>query len=290
MASAYDKILNPILKKYGLPDWLRPFLIEYIRSDPINAARRALSFIDVKRKKGEVTSQYVRLPNGITFKMENVVHLLSLFLYGTMEFARISEGWAQNNDRTNPGYSQHFTNVAEIQMRHARAIKNLLDGLGHKPVEPTKEIREVFSYLETLQEWGDRVVAGDMLLRYSYGVSFGMPFYKAFYPVLPEYMRTFGKAFKEGFPEIKKGEELATEIIASSEDQTHILGLSEEFLSRIVASINSEMKIAKASKITKETELLKTIAVVYPLHSLEEAGIKLDMKAELSKILKMASR
>ncbi len=284
-------LLDPVLKKYNVPEWLRPYLYEYARKDPINAIKRATSFIDVKRKKGVVTSSYIKLPNNITFKTESVVHILSLFFYGEEEAAKIAKEWASGHDMPSREYAEQFAGMVEMYEKHLRAIKNLLGGMGYKPTEPTREVREVFDYMHAIEGWPERMVAANILLKQSYGAAFGSTFYKTFYFVMPEFMRSFGKVFNDTNNIAVRGADLANVVVKSKAvPDARLIELSEGMLSRVARSIDSEMPMARASGIKNEAELLRRLAIAYPLHTLKELGVELDIEGEEQAISAMAGR
>ncbi len=281
MNAGVMNLLDPVLKKYNVPEWLKPYLYEYARKDPLNAIKRATSFIDVKRKKGVVTSSYIKLPNNITFKTESVVHILSLFFYGEEEAAKISKEWAVGHDMPSRDYAEQFSGMVEMYEKHLRAIKNLLNGMGYKPTEPTSEVRDVFAYMRTIEGWPERMVAANILLKQSYGAAFGSTFYKTFYFVMPEFMRSFGKVFNDTNDIAVRGAELAAAAVKSKAvPDARLVELAEGMLSRVARSIDAEMPMATAAGIRNEAELLRRLAIAYPLHTLKELGVGLDMEKE----------
>ncbi len=44
-------MLDNTIAKYRLPQWVKPYIVEYIKENPIYAIKKGMSFIDVKRKK-----------------------------------------------------------------------------------------------------------------------------------------------------------------------------------------------------------------------------------------------
>ena len=268
-----DGLIDPVLQKYSIPMWVKPYVYDYVRKDPINAIKRATSFIDVKRKKGVVTNSYVQLPNSIMFKMSSIIHMLSLFLYGTERTAKIAKAWSAKPDMKYRNYVDYYAGMVEVEERHARATLNLIEGLGFKPREPTKEVVAVFDYLNGIMDWSKRIIATDLILRSSYGDAFGLVFYKVFYFVMPEFMRSFGKAFTETEEQNKWGIKEAERVIAEHKvDNNQLLEMSIELLCRIEKSINAEMPLADEAGIKKEAKLLKRISIAYPLHRLESLG------------------
>ncbi len=287
MADVISAVVDPLLKKYGIPEWVKRYVKEYIKSDPVNAIKRATSFVDVKRKKGQVTNSNVILPNNTTFKINSIVNIVSLFYYGEERSVQITEKWSSRPDYLNKEYVRHFSEMVQIEKKHLRAIKNLLEGLGHKPVPPADAVKEVFDYIENLQAWNERMVAMNIIIKSSYGTTFGMMFYRVFYSVMPEYMRSFGKAFNYEGEEIEWGFEEAKRIISDKRiNDGRLIEMSERILTLISKTINSEMCLAEEAGISKEAELLKKISLAYPLHTYYELGVNLDVDKELKKIYK----
>ena len=274
-------MLTPLLKKYNVPIWLEPYVSDYVSADPINAIKRATSFIDVKRKKGVVTNSYVKLPNNTTFQMDTVVRILSLFYYGEAECARIAREWVSKPDPTERECALQLAEMADMYEKRLRATKNLMDGMGYKPIEPTKEVNEVFEYLESLEKWPERMVSMNVLFRQAYGSTFGATFYKAFYAVMPEFMRSFGKVFDGTSDAAARGEAIATDMVRQNRiPNERLLEIAEELLSRIQRSLRAEMPLAEQAGIKHEAELLRRISLVYPLHTLSELGVPVDLDKE----------
>jgi len=284
-------IIDRILERYDIPKWVKPYLYDYIKSDQLNAIKRAMSFIDTGRKKGEVTRKYVKLPNGITFDINNVIHILGLFLYGEERNIKIYTKWTSEPVPSIKEYSDFYCDIIIAAKRHARAIKNLMEGLKHKSGEPTKEIEEVFDYIESLTDWNERMITTNLLMKYSYNISFGVTFYKVFYFVMPEYMRSFGKVFSETAERTMWGEKQARDIISKKIiPQKRVMEISRELISKIVRSIDSEMGIAKISGIKNEAKLLRKISMVYPFNALKELGMDIDINNEIRLIEKIIKR
>ncbi len=276
-----NKNIEDLLNKYNMPIWINDYIQEYIKSDPINALKRGVSFIEVKRKRGVVTSSYVVLPNGIKFNMSTVIYILSLFYYGEKEIEQISESWSSIVDPVHPSYIKHFVNISKLEKKHIRAIKNLMDGLTRRPEEPPESVKEVFNYIKNLSTWQQRFVALYLILRYSYSAVFGQIFYKVFYFVMPEFMRSFGKVYIDSNGDIKWGIEETKRIIKSKEiSNEDVIKLSEDLLSRISVSVKGEMHLAVDADIEKEANLMLKIAIAYPLHQLKDYGVKLDINEE----------
>ena len=83
-------LIDKIMKKYGVPDWVKPYVYAYIRNNPLNAVRRGISFIDVKRKRGRITGNVIELPNSVQFEVSDVTRIVGLFYAGEEESSRIA--------------------------------------------------------------------------------------------------------------------------------------------------------------------------------------------------------
>ncbi|MGC8478884.1 MAG: hypothetical protein ACP5NE_03085 [Candidatus Micrarchaeia archaeon] len=283
-------IIGPIMERYGIPPWVSPFIYDYVKKDPINAVKKGLSFIDTKRKKGEVTKKGVVLPNNYVFDIGSISEILSAFFYLEDRVSRIIDEWlsvAPGHDYLE--YGEHFQKISENDKRHARAIKNLTEGLGIKIGEPKQELKEVFDSLEAVNSWPERLIALEVILKRSYA-TFGMVFYKVFYPASPEFMRSFAKVFRS--EEIESWESKEVErLLASNEiGKERVLELSEELLVKAYDSMHAYMPIAKKEKIAEEVELIIAVALAHPLQFLNEHGIEVNVKKKVDEILSASKR
>ncbi len=282
MTSAKD-IVGKALDKYGVPEWVRPYIFKHALTHPVSAVKFAVSFVDTKRKKGEVTKEYVRLPNGLRIRMAYILRVLNLFYYGEERMAKMYGLWSERAAVPNHAYAEHFYNTAATDDRHARAVKNLIEGLGYKIGEAPKELMDVFDYVERMDSWNDRIVAAAIVLRGSYANSFGRMFYKVFYPAAPEFMRSFGKAFRDS--EASWEYEEAMHIIqGGTVPEEHVLELTRSILFRVLYSISANMQLATRSGIEPEIKLLSEIAIAYPFHMLRELGINVDVRREVDNL------
>ncbi len=276
-------IVGKALDKYNVPDWVRPYIFKHAMTHPVSAVKFALSFIDTKRKKGEVTKEYVRLPNGLRIRMAYILRVLNLLYCGEERMAEMYAVWSMRSSEPNQAYSEHFHNTATADKRHARAIKNLIEGLGYKIGDTPKEIMDVFDYVESMKSWNDRIIAAAIVLRGAYASAFGIMFYKVFYPAAPEFMRNFRKAFQDS--EALWECEEAIRIIHGDEMQDdHVLELTRNILSRVLYSISANMQMATKSGIEPEVKLLSEIAIAYPFHALKEMGVDVDINKEVENI------
>ncbi len=285
-----DALVDAALEKYGLPKWLKPYVLEYLKGNSTAAAiKRATSFISVGRKKGIVTKDEIVLPNGTKFNSDQILHLVSLFLYGEERMGKISKIWATTDSDGNVTHANHYSAVSIVETKRARAIKNLIQGLGHKPVDPTPELVELFDYIESLKIWGERLLAKKIIMYNSFALPFGYVFYKVFYPVSPEFMRSFGTVFSSKDHEEFAGEEEAAIIVQSGDIETdRLMKITEDLLVLIDNALDAEMKNAKKAGIEREVILLRDVAIAFPLHRLEDLGVDFNIEEEISKIKRRA--
>jgi hypothetical protein len=288
---AVRPVVEPLLNKYRIPEWVRPYLYEYLseelQSNPIAAIKRAASFIEIGRRKGIITKSYVMLPNGVKFDIASITHLLSMFLYGEERISEIGAGWAREADAARlPEYARHFHYLSEKDMRHARAIKNLIAGLEKRVEPPGAAIREVFDFIEGIRDWNERIITSSVVLNQPYSVM-GMLLYRTFYPASSEFMRNFGKAMGAIDEEERWGAEESARILSSgSIASADLMDNAEKLLALVHLSIDSEMRIARKAGIEREIKLLRDISILYPLHTLQEMGVSIDMAAGMRSIRK----
>ena len=285
-------LIDKIMKKYGVPDWVKPYVYAYIRNNPLNAVRRGISFIDVKRKRGRITGNVIELPNSVQFEVSDVTRIVGLFYAGEEESSRIAESWSKDlHDYDSKRYAEHFAALSEIEQKHLRAIKNMLEGLGKKSGSETAEVRALFEKLGSITDWKERMISYDLVLKSSYGSTFGNIFYKVFYPVMPEYMRSFGKAFSSEDAETGWGHEEAKRIIRDGEiDTQRLVQLFHDLLPLVGSIINTNMDIADKAGISKEVSLLRDIAIAYPVYVAKECGADIDAEKETAAILETLKR
>ncbi len=286
MGILYDGLIDAAMKRYGVPEWLRPYIYRYAKESNINMIRQAISFINVRRKKGEVTARHVRLPNGVVFDIDAVVHILNQFYYGVESTGKIAARWAAERPLNGAEEMRdHFYALSKERAKHARALRNMIEALGHKVDKPTKQIAEVFNSIADLSEWPERLVATDVIIRDAYSRPFGFIFYKVFYPVSPEFMRSLGKIFIADQSKNARAEAMIKEAIdegALAPGRT--IELSEQLLAQIYKSIEAEMPLARRAGIEPEAKLLRDISIAYPLHTLEGLGVGLDIEKEMKRI------
>ncbi|MDE1833096.1 MAG: hypothetical protein KGH58_01620 [Candidatus Micrarchaeota archaeon] len=286
MKGIAERIVGPTLRKYGVPEWVDPYVYKYLKSNPLTVVKFATSFIDTKRKKGEVTKKYVRLPNGTTFSMDSIIHLLNLFYYGEDRMVGIYKRWSEGGSE----YSARFSAMIPSKAKHARALKNMMEGLGRRPdTKEPRELKEVFDYIGSLLAWNDRIIATNVVLRGSYANVFGSIFFKVFYPVSPEFMRSLGKAFASDAVDNEWGFEEAKRIIREGlMPEERVLELARELTARVLLSIEANMRFARQAKILREMELLRDIAVANPFHTLKELGLDVDVPLEIRTVSALA--
>ena len=286
MGTLYDGLISTAMRRYGVPLWLKPYIYRYAKESNVDTIKHTISFINVRRKKGEVTGRHVRLPNGVVFDIKMVIHILNQFHYGVEATARIAGAWSKEyTDYDHASFTKHFKKVAQEREKHARALKNMIEGLGHKVGGPTKEIEEVFNGIEKLDEWPDRLIATEIIIRDAYSRPFGFIFYKVFYPVSPEFMRSLGKLFMPQDSQDRWAEDEIKRVIGMGAlTGEHVIELAEPILASIYKSIDAEMRLAKSSGIEPEAKLLRDVSIAYPLHTLRELGAQLDVDKEMKKI------
>lgn len=278
-------IVEKTMQRYNMPAWLKPYIYSYIKSNPLSAIKHATSFIEIRRKKGEITREYVRLPNGLTFDIKFINEILSLFYYGEERIGSIYARWSKEPGYENSEYKKRFAELSVLSKKHQRAIRNLMQGIGITPVKPRREVIEVFDYVESTSEWHDRILISGLFIKYSYSYPFAFVFYKVFYPVAPEFMRSFGKAFTADDAS-KTWLDIETKRIVKETENGHLMELARNVLTKTAASINSEVKIAKENKVEPEVKLLRDISVAYPLHMVSEFGVQIDPDKEAKDIIK----
>lgn len=284
-------VVEPLFAKYGIPEWVKPYVYEYlseeIRSNPVAAIKRAASFIEIGRKKGIITKSYVLLPNGVKFDIDSISRILSMFLYGEERMSQIERRWASEAYAAHlPEYARHFDYLAEKDTRHARAINNLISGLGKREETPQGRITDVFGFMERITDWNERIITMSITLNKPYSIM-GMILFKAFYPASSEFMRNFGKALGSDDDEEKWGVTESARILSSNKvDTAALISNAEDMLALVHMSIDSNMAIASKAGIEQEIKLLRDISIMYPLHTLMEMGVPLDMGKEMETIRK----
>jgi hypothetical protein len=286
-----DRLIDSALEKYDLPEWVRPYAYKYAKDNPISAVKFAISLVDVKRKKGEVTKTTVKLPNGTVFKMESILKVLDLFYYGEENMSNIEKTWATDSLDRNAEYEKNYLDMAEIELKRTRAIKNLAEGLGHNVGGESKSMASAFERISKIESWKARVITTGIILRYSYTTTFGIVFYKIFYPVSPEFMRSFGKAFvdKNG-PERWDTQEAERLIKSGTIEKEQIIQLARDVLACVWWSIDSNMNLAKELGLEKEVKLLSEISIAYPFEKLSELGLDIDVEEEVKLVKKQANQ
>lgn len=282
-----ETLVSPIMKKYGVPKWVSPFIFSYIKGDPINAIKRGLSFIDVKRRKGEVTKKNVYLPNGYKFDTGSIGAVLNIFLYTENRISGMTDEWLSRPvGHDYLWYKNYFSALLQKDKKHAKAVKNLMDGLGVKPAEAKKELEALFDFIQSIDLWPERLVASEVILKRSYS-TFGMVFYRVFYAASPEFMRSFVKVFRSDDESWEVGEidRIINEGVVGRE---RMLSLARELLKRFYLAINSYSSIAKKERIEREVKLIMEVAMAHPLQFLNEHGFEIDVEREVRDIEKSA--
>jgi hypothetical protein len=286
-----ERLVDSTLEKYKLPEWVRPYVYRYVKDNPLSAVKYAISLIEVKRKKGEVTKTHVKLPNGTVFNIQSILKLLNLFFYGEECIADLEKTWATSSIDRNAEYEKHFLELADMDYRRTRAIKNLAEGLGHTVGEQPKSLMKRFDRISKLESWHDRVIATGVILRYSYAATFGIVFYKVFYPVSPEFMRSFGKAFGSNDDKERWDTEEARKLIENNiVNREHLLELMRKVLVEVSCSIELNRKLAKELGLEREVSLLSEISLAYPFQWLSDAGLDINVDNEVRAVKRLAAK
>ena len=285
-------IIDGLMLKYGIPEWVKPYVYRYIKGNPIHVIKHATSFVEFKRAKGEVTRSQVKLPNGLKFDIKFVMHILDMFYYGEERISSIYASWASERVGVEDHeYPEHFSELSMASQAHARAVKNLIEGLGNKLSDPSKEAKDVFDCINSIKDWKHRVIMSGVILRRTYGIPFGYIFYKVFYPTAPEFMRSFGKVFERTSSTASWGEEESKRIISSHMvDEPALMGEARKLLALIYKSISAELPYAKEQHIEPEIKLLMELAIAYPIHALKDFGMRIDIEEEIGAVKRLAKR
>ena len=282
-------LIDVQLDKYGVPAWTRPYVYKYATRNTVHTIKFAISLIDVGRKKGSLSKDGVRLPNGTTIPIESIARLVNVFFYGKERIAEIERDWARNRTLQNPIYEREYKRLSIIDHAQARAIRNMIEGMGKKVGEEPDTLSPIMDNLLSIEDWRKRVIATGVVINYSYVKTFGSMFFKAFYSVVPEYMRTLGKAFvnKEAAERWDVAE--AKRIILKGDigDQ-ELISFVEGLLVSVKKTIDLNMKMAKLMGLEAEMELLEELALAYPLNTLKELGIDIDVQKTVGRIYRSA--
>jgi len=275
--------IDPIINKYNLPPWVKLYAVKYIKKNPMKVISKAFGFVNYGRKKGAILGNKVILPNKYEFDIDTVAYISELFLYGNKKLAEIAIAWS--NRQADP-YKDHYARLAEAYEGDARAINSLLDGLKRKPrFEPTKELNEFFEWLRGIDGVYTRIIALDFIIKYAYAKTFGAVFFKAFYPVSPEFMRQLKSVLNYNSEEFGFGEAEAMRLIKEKViPEAELVDFANKILKLICKSIESEMPIAKEAGISTEISLLGEVSIAYPLHVIADAGVNISPDEEAKKI------
>ncbi|MGC8586890.1 MAG: hypothetical protein ACP5K9_01200 [Candidatus Micrarchaeia archaeon] len=277
------EVIDPIIKKYNLPPWVKLYAAKYIKKNPSKVISAAFGFVNYGRKKGAISGGKIILPNKYEFDIDTVAYISELFLYGDRKLAEIATIWSS---RQMDPYKDHYAKLSKAYESDAHAINSLLEGLKKKPnFEPTKELEELFAYIKGIDNAYMRIVALDFIIKYAYAKTFGSVFFKAFYPVSPEFMRQLKSVLNYNSGEFSFGEAEAMRIIKEKViPETELLESAKRILMLICNSIKSEMQIAKKAGIATEISLLGEVSIAYPLHIIADAGVSISPDAEAESI------
>ena len=269
------KLVDRAMDKYDVPEWARPYVYKYVSKNSVKVVKEAMSMVGFGRKKGQITADYAILPNGMKFRMNSIITLLGVFFHGEHRLADLESYWAKNHLVGNPEYEREYMALADGDHKGARAMKNLVEGLKYKMPEDNGTLDQLFGRLTRLENWEERVVASGIILNYCYMKPFAGMFMRVFYPIVPEFMRSFNKAFT-----LKKSTERwdlleARRLIASGTiSKERVVLLIDELLGLVSKSIDSNIEIAKELGIKEEISLLKEVSLAYPMMILSELGIE----------------
>ena len=218
--------------------------------------------------------------------------ILNLFYYGEENISHLEHSWAENSKDRNAEYESRFLELAEIDSKYTRAIKNLIEGLGQPVGEESSSIREVFDYISGIENWQDRIITTGLILRYSYAKTFGVMFYRVFYPVSPEFMRSFGKAFRNKSSDLERwdSEEAKRLIKNNLVDKAHVIELTREIVTRMLLPIEGNRKLAKELGLEEEVKLLSDISIAYPFQILSELGYDINIENEVKLVKSRISK
>lgn len=287
LSGTAKKLVDLALDRYGVPNWVRPYIYKYAARNKLNTIKLAIGFISTGRRKGKIEKDKVILPNGMSFKMTSIAKLLNLFFYGAENIAKLEEHWASVHTLANPDYTSKFLELSAIDYKRARAVKNLMEGLKHPVQEEPKSIKPIFDRLAKIDNWNERVIATGIILNYSFIKTFGGILFRSFYPTAPEFMRSLGKAFttKDG------GErwditEARVIIKSGAVPQERILQLSREIMTLVKSYIDTNMPLATELNLREELALMEEASIAYPFHVLSGLGISMDAEKEIADILK----
>ena len=284
-----EALVDAVLRKYGLPPWMKDYIREYIKGADAGTMKMAMGFLKVGRRRGVIKGGEIILPNGKVFRKKHMLHLLNLCYYYEKRVSEISERWATTETDHAPLHEHHFLMMSNIEAQRARAIKNLISAMKAKPYAPNPEHSALFDYVGSLRDWDTRVIAKKLILYYSFAKVFGLVFYRLFYPVSPEFMRSFGKVFYKKEEVERFGEREAEMIVKERRiSGEKFASLTDNILELTARAIDSEMSTAKAAGVEREVELLKNIALAYPLYRLNDLGMGMDVKNELSAVKRSA--
>lgn len=275
------RLVDSAMDRYGVPEWARPYVYKYVSRNKVDVVKAAIAMVGFGRKKGRITDDYAILPNGMKFGMQSIVKLLGIFFHGEHRLADLESYWAGSHAVGNPEYEAGYAALAESDYKGARAVKNLVEGLKYRMPEDNGSLDRLFGRLSRLESWEERIFASGIILNYCYTKPFAGMLMRVFYPIAPEFMKSFGKAFtlkerSERWDLLEARRLVSTGRISSE----RAIELKDELLPLVSKSIDSNMMIAKELDIKDEISLLKEIALVYPVRVMSELGINTSPDSE----------
>lgn len=287
-------IVDKALERYKIPLWIRPYIYKYASRNKLQTIKFALSLINVGRRKGAITKDFVIMPNGTKFKSDAVLELVYLFLNGEEQIAQIERAWSNDPIHHNAKYESMYADLNEFNSRRARAVRNLIEGMGSgidAAKGAKKENLTIFREIEKLDDWNERLIATGIVINYSYMKTFGSVFFRVFYPIAPELMRNLGKAFASSYRHKSERQDTAEarRIIAEHKlSDEQIIGITRRLLVAIKQTIDENIYLAESLGVKNEIEMMEEIAIAYPLHMLKLMGVSLDVSEEVGKVYRQS--
>ncbi len=289
-------IVDKALERYKIPLWIRPYIYKYASRNKIQTIKFALSLINVGRRKGAITKDFIIMPNGTKFRSDAVLELISLFFNGEEQIAQIEREWSNDSMRHNAKYEAIYADLNESDSKRARAVRNLIEGMGSgiDIVNKTKkEDLAIFREIEKLNDWNERLIATGIVINYSYMKTFGAVFFRVFYPIAPELMRNLGKAFASSYrhkPERQDTAEARRIIAEHKLSDEQLINITRRLLVAIKQTIDQNIHLAVSLGVKNEIEMMEEIAIAYPLHMLKVMGVSLDVSEEVGKVYRQSMK
>ncbi len=276
------KLVDRAMDKYEVPEWARPYVYKYVKRNRAELVKAAISLVGFGRKRGRITADHAILPNGMKFRIDSIIKLLGLFFNGEHRLADLEAYWARNHAMGNAEYERAYLSLADSDYRGARAMKNLVEGLRRRMPDDNGTLDQLFGRLARLESWDERVFASGIILSYCYVKPFAGLLMRVFYPIVPEFMRSFNKAFT-----LKESAERwdlleARRLVSTGRiSRERAAALAGELLGLVSKSIDANMAIARELGIKEEISLLKEVSLAYPVQVLRELGVGINPNPEV---------